>query len=86
MSRIAFACIMVVQSDHVMTTILIMCKRTNPVLSKLALKKTGQKGVNAMGICLEVFAFEWGTNNHSLCKSKIFHSIFGVFVFVNNIQ
>ena len=39
-SRVAFACIMVMQSDHVTTTILMTCQMMNPVLNQFALKKT----------------------------------------------
>ena len=87
MSRIAFTSIMVAQSDHVMMTILMMHKRMDPVLCKLALKKTGQKGVNVMGISLIVLAFEWSEHEKNpFHKSKVLHSIFGVFVFANSIQ
>ena len=86
MSRIAFTCIMVMQSNHVTMTILVMCQRMNPVLSQLALKKTSKKGVDTMGISLEILTSEWGTGNDSLGKSKVHCTIFRVFSFMNNIR
>ena len=86
MSRTAFACIMVMQGDHVTTTILIMCQRTNPDLSQLTLKETGKMGVDTMGIGLEILTSEWGMGNDVFGKGKVLCIIFEVFNFANNIR
>ena len=84
-NRVAFTGIMVVQSNHVMTTILMMHDEMDSVLSKFALEQTSQEGVDAMRIGLVVLAFEQSMSNHPLSEGKVLHSIFRIFFFVNNI-
>ena len=83
-SRVAFASIMVMQSEHVMT-IFMMCDGMDPDLSKFALEKASQKGVDTMGIGLILLTFEQSTSNHLLGEGKVLCSVFRFYFFMNNI-